>query len=1092
MPTNQAVRYHESADAAYVNQGWQSGIPIFEFQNFLSPFVAALIGELNTATGDPIAQMLDPGFLANPDPNVVEPSTQFQTEFATLQNYSLDLDPQLPYANYHWELGYHLLHAIADIHHQNGRYDEELVMLRYILDPSSTDDVPAPARFWKFLYFRNNPYGNGAPVLQTLSDPSLDQTPIINSYNAAMMTPFQPFAVARARTVCFQYFTVMKLLDCYVAKTDSLMANPTIETVNEATQWIIRAANLLGPRPQQIPSLGTTAAMSYNDLGPKSQRDALGDALVNLEGQFPFNLTTSSAQPSAGNGPVLGVGRTLYFCIPEDQTLLGYWDTVEDRLNKIRACENLAGQVQLMPLFDPPIDPGLLVAAVAAGLDIAAAIAGLSQPVSAVRTPTLIRKALEMAAEVRTLGNELQAALEKQDAQHLAFLRQQNDTNLQNLIISTRQLQWQQAVAAGEALLAQQQTAYERYTYYMHLFGQTVGPLQQIDPQTITIDQSNFATAYNQLVNQYGLVLTTAPYSTFTLPQSTSPSTQGGATNPGPLYLSSYESQELSDDSDATSAQVDAAHLNRTASLIAEIPNLIADTMPMGVGTSLDYGGKILADIVRFVAESRAADALRSQGDAVIAGKTAGYQRRADDWTFQLNLALRELQAIGAQLLTSIIAQQAAFQELSNAQQQAQDSQDVLTYMTNMFTNEKLYGWLQGQLLTQYQKYYQFAVDLARKAEATMKWELMRPEVDANTYIQPSYFNSTWDGLTAGDALIYDIRRLDTDYDNYNLRELELTQHVSLRQLDPAALLNLIITGSCTVSVPEWLYDLDCPGHYMRRIKTVAVTVPCVAGPYTNVACTATLQNSSVRTTPGLLGGQYLRSTSGADPRFIDYYGSPDSIVTSSGTNDSGMFETNLRDERFLPFEGAGAISTWTLALPYLRTFDYSTITDVILHIRHTARDGGAPQNTAATTAVETMFNSTQTGSPSGQALLLCLRYDFATEWYAFVNNTDGSGNFTATVSKQQFPYLVQNSKLIIDTLTLYAAGTGSDTADTTVQSYAVTSVDLTTTGAFNTGLNSSSGEATLTLSPDPNGILTPTLTKQVYLVLGYHFAYSP
>ena len=55
-----------------------------------------------------------------------------------------------------------------------------------------------------------------------------------------------------------------------------------------------------------------------------------------------------------------------------------------------------------------------------------------------------------------------------------------------------------------------------------------------------------------------------------------------------------------------------------------------------------------------------------------------------------------------------------------------------------------------------------------------------------------------------------------------------------------------------------------------------------------------------------------------------------------------GMFETNLHDERFLPFEGAGAISTWTLTLPNeLRAFDYSTISDVILHVRYTAREAG-------------------------------------------------------------------------------------------------------------------------------------------------------
>lgn len=51
------------------------------------------------------------------------------------------------------------------------------------------------------------------------------------------------------------------------------------------------------------------------------------------------------------------------------------------------------------------------------------------------------------------------------------------------------------------------------------------------------------------------------------------------------------------------------------------------------------------------------------------------------------------------------------------------------------------------------------------------------------------------------------------------------------------------------------------------------------------------------------------------DDRFSDYFGTIQSIVTISVNNDSGMFETNLRDERFLPFEGAGAISEWSLEL---------------------------------------------------------------------------------------------------------------------------------------------------------------------------------
>ena len=53
------------------------------------------------------------------------------------------------------------------------------------------------------------------------------------------------------------------------------------------------------------------------------------------------------------------------------------------------------------------------------------------------------------------------------------------------------------------------------------------------------------------------------------------------------------------------------------------------------------------------------------------------------------------------------------------------------------------------------------------------------------------------------------------------------------------------------------------------------------------------------------------------------------------------MFNLDFRDERYLPFEGAGAVSTWRLELPSLvRSFNYDTITDVILHMSYTGIDG--------------------------------------------------------------------------------------------------------------------------------------------------------
>src|SRR5439155_6781395 len=108
---------------------------------------------------------------------------------------------------------------------------------------------------------------------------------------------------------------------------------------------------------------------------------------------------------------------------------------------------------------------------------------------------------------------------------------------------------------------------------------------------------------------------------------------------------------------------------------------------------------------------------------------------------------------------------------------------------------------------------------------------------------------------------------------------------------------------------------------------------------------TLTLLKSSIRKTP-VIDGNYAREDA-EDSRFNDYFGSLQSIVTSSAQNDTGLFETNLRDERYLPFENSGVISEWQLELPANpsnnepRQFDYDTISDVILHIRYTAREGG-------------------------------------------------------------------------------------------------------------------------------------------------------
>lgn len=136
----------------------------------------------------------------------------------------------------------------------------------------------------------------------------------------------------------------------------------------------------------------------------------------------------------------------------------------------------------------------------------------------------------------------------------------------------------------------------------------------------------------------------------------------------------------------------------------------------------------------------------------------------------------------------------------------------------------------------------------------------------------------------------------------------------------------------------------ELPSHYFCRIKSVALTIPCIVGPYTTVNCTLRLLSHRYRYLPaGADSKSYPEQTEGGlDPRFKTSAIPTDSIAVSTGQNNSGLFELNFKDERYIPFEGAGVISSWQIDLPpSFHQFDYTSITDVIMTVRYISTNGG-------------------------------------------------------------------------------------------------------------------------------------------------------
>ena len=1080
----------------------------YNFENFFHPLVGQLIQQLNQQG---ISGMLDPTFLNSiaidkswfwSDYNHASPASNSVKVCPNPKN--IDVSNSGPYANYNWELIYHIPVMIAVHLSNNQRFNESQRWFHMIFDPTTRDvSVPPPQRYWKCLAFRNNPdvlsINNLLQLLSTPDNQGLSpaqqqaKADMLTGYNAMLQDPFQPHAIARTRISAYQWYVVMKYLDNLIAWGDSLFLQDTIETINEATLCYVLAANILGPRPQQVPQKAVTTAKNFAQL-KQAGLDPMSNALVNLESQFPFNQAqtpsgggmpggsaSGGSAPEDQSGVLFGIARTLFFCIPQNQQLLSYWDIVADRLFKIRNSLNIQGVFQQLPLFDPPLDPGMLVKAAAAGIDIGSIVSGLNQPIGPVRSPLLIQKALEIAGEVRSMGNALLSCIEKGEAEQLALLRQGHEIQLQQMIQTSRFLQWKHAQEQTNGLLKTRDSALEEYTYYLRLLGQT--PDSNTVPPTLALNRApltedNFDETYSALVAQYNQSVALQGYPKLQLAQGSSPSNQSGASGSGLLYLNTNEDAELNNYlPSARDKGLAASIVNAAAAPLNVIPDMGVDLHFWGLGArSKVFGGDWMANAVRIGADVMQMIAAYDRDQAGIASKTASYQRRADEWMLQANVRARKLIEIGEQIIASLIAEQIAYNDYQTTKSQVKQAQDIQTFLQSKFTSAVFYTWMQSEISGLYYQYYRFACDTARKAEQTMKQELMRPELDATQFIQFNYWDSGHQGLLSGEALYLAIKRMEMAYHNNNLRELEITRHVSLRQLDPFALLTLRITGSCTTAIPEWLYDRDCPGHYLRRIKSVGISIPSVVGSFTSVNCTLSLQSSTLRVSPLLNGGVYARDTTQDDSRFVDYFSGAESIVTSTGSNDSGMFETNLKDERFLPFEGAGAVSTWTLTLPsQLRTFDYTTISDVILHVRYTAREAGNPLGSQATTELITMLDA---AGQSGQFLMFCLRFDFPTEWSAFVN---AASQFSVVLQKSYFPYAVQSARRItIDSVTTYAAS-GAKIASFSHNS----NVNLDDLSSNLTAV----GSANLILPQDQ--VMTPVLTQQVFLVLQYHFGIS-
>ena len=703
------------------------------------------------------------------------------------------------------------------------------------------------------------------------------------------------------------------------------------------------------------------ALMRKNTPEAFQQARLLYDTAANILGTAPITVLTKDDASEASS-----IAEFKPECAPINPRLMCLYTSVNDRLTLIHACLNAKRLKNGRPNLDIPYFGNSEIRDCwKNNTDVCADEGDWCLLHSPYRFLVLVQKTHEIVNDVRALGGALLAAYEKGDAEYLANMRAMHERQLLNLVLEVRQNQWREADWQIQALKKTKQIAQTRLLYYNDLIAN--GLISGEAQYESLITSSSTIRASGNTVKAIGQAMNLIP-------------------DPHVGFPSNFVELPV------------GSKLSAIFTSSGEVLNVVADILSTSASLGLTK---------------------------------AGWERREQEWEHQRDVLTIEIEQIERQILAAERRRDIALRELNNHQQQIENAAEVQDFLRDKFTNHALYLWMQQETAAIYYQMYEMALHFARQAQRAFNFER---GYTTRQFIPAEIWDNLHEGLLAGERLQLAIQHIEQAYYCENVREYELSKHVSLRSHFPMAFLQLQLTGYCEIEIPEWMFDLDYPGHYMRRIKNVTMTIPCVVGPYTGVHCRLTLLSSKTRVDPRLVDPSHTCCQGSDcengypakpdDPRMVSMYAATEAIATSRGQNDSGMFELNFRDERYLPFEFSGAVSRWRIELPLENNhFDMESLSDLILHLNFTAREGGDELRKVANECA-------QQNLPGAGIRFFDVRRDLPEAWQLLNNPVSSeaeSKQLGVRLSRNMFPYLTGNKKIGVRQLQILFEAPGAD-----------------------------------------------------------------
>lgn len=325
--------------------------------------------------------------------------------------------------------------------------------------------------------------------------------------------------------------------------------------------------------------------------------------------------------------------------------------------------------------------------------------------------------------------------------------------------------------------------------------------------------------------------------------------------------------------------------------------------------------------------------------------------RMRDEWSFQYKAANAELEALEKQVQAQQIQIQASTVSVNQQVRAIEQAKEMYTFLTQTRTSRaSLYRWMQSKMATLYFQTYDAVTALCLSAQACWQYEIGDYE---SHFILPGAWVDSHHGFTAGETLTLGLLRMESAFLHRYERRLTIRKLVSLRDYFgeewPDAFETLKRTGELDFTLDSRCYDNDYPGHYLRQIRRVSITLPALFGPYETACMTLTQLSSKLLIKPDPGGAQHLYDPAhdDADTTYVRYnLRAQPQIAVSDGLDDDGIGSRFAFDEdRYASFERTGAIASWQIAFPHpdsdKQTEILESLTDIIVEVEYTAHDGG-------------------------------------------------------------------------------------------------------------------------------------------------------